>query len=161
MLLPCTSAQARVTRIVIDETLPYVPAAGTPAPPFAYEQVAGRAFGELDPRHRSNAIIQDIDLAKDADGKVRYASGDWAWAKCDPTNPFPGTPDATQICLKEGFDRTRLYQVVFTAANPFVLGVGFAAWRDVGAFFKTAAADDAGSANPLAKTIKHSIALLR
>ena len=41
---------------------------------IAYAQVAGRAFGELDPRLPVNAIIQDIDLAKGADGKVRYVA---------------------------------------------------------------------------------------
>ena len=289
-----TTAHARVTRIVIDETLPMPAAAGS----LAYEQVAGRAFGELDPAHPGNALIQDIGLAKDADGKVRYvasflilkpvdmskasglmwhdvpnrgrvfpfapqeralgdvmlasawqgdnagatavrakasvagmqflqvpvakgagsapitgdvfarivnrsgpnsqplivqtnpvpykpmsldttksrltsrggenqkgevfdekliAAGDWAWAKCDAANPFPGTPDATQICLKDGFSANRLYQVVFTAQDPYVLGIGFAAWRDLAAFFKRAEADDTGTPNPLAKVIKHSI----
>ncbi len=42
--------------------------------PIAYEQMAGRAFGELDPELPGNAIIQDIELAKDADGKVRYVA---------------------------------------------------------------------------------------
>ncbi len=294
----CAPAQARVTRIVIDETIPMATPAGTAPSPIAYEQVAGRAFGELDPKLPGNAIIQDIELAKDADGKVRYvasfviykpvdmsrASGlmwhdvpnrgrvysvapqefalgdielasawqgdnagqtavkdkatangfqwlklpvargangtavtgevmgrivnrsgpasqglivqtnpvpykpvsldtrqaklvsrgaegmrgevvdevaiapsDWAWAKCDAANPFPGTPDPTQICLKSGFDAKRLYQVVFTAQDPYVLGVGFAAWRDVAAFFKRANADDAGTANPIATAVKHSI----
>ena len=291
-------AQARVTRIVIDETIPMVQPAGSTVPAIAYEQIAGRAFGELDPTLATNAIIQDIELAKDADGKVRYvasfviykptdmgmASGllwhdvpnrgrvfafapqemalgdvmlasawqgdnagatqvrptasvsgmqflqlpiarglhgepvmgevmgrivnragpasqpllvqtnpvpykpvsmdtrtsklvsrtgenqrgevtgevaiaptDWAWAKCDAANPFPGTPDPTQICLKNGFDATRLYQVVFTSADPYVLGIGFAAWRDVAAFFKRSVADDAGTHNPLSGKIKHSI----
>jgi hypothetical protein len=85
------------------------------------------------------------------------AAGDWAWARCDAQNPFPGVPDATQICLKKGFDAKRLYQAVFTAADPYVLGVGFAAWRDVGAFFKHAQADDTGTLNPIAKTVTHSI----
>lgn len=272
--------------------------AGRPAPAMAYEQVAGRAFGELDPRLPGNAIIQDLALARDADGKVRYvasfviykpvdmsrasglmwhdvpnrgrvyafapqernlgdimlasawqgdnsgatvvrpkasASGmqflqvpvargpggtpvtgevlgrivnragqasqpllvqtnpvpykpvsldttqarlvsrggenmrgdvvdevtiaptDWAWARCDATHPFPGLPDPTQICLRNGFDPARLYQVVFTAADPYVLGIGFAAWRDVGAFFRKAAADDSGSPNPIAGAVTHSI----
>ena len=298
MLALCAPGHARVTRIVIDETLPLVAPANTAAPTIAYEQVAGRAFGELDPRLAANAIVQDIELAKDADGKVRYvasfviykpvdmrqASGlmwhdvpnrgrvfpfaaqeqalgdimlasawqgdnsgttavratasaagmqflqvpvargadgspvtgdvfgrivnrsgkasqpllvqtnpvpykpvsldttlsklvsrggesqrgevvdevsipatDWAWARCDAANPFPGTPDPTQICLKSGFNAARLYQVVFTAADPYVLGIGFAAWRDVAAFFKKAAADDTGTANPLAKGVTHSI----
>jgi len=66
------AADARVTRIVIDETLPMPAAPG--AGPIAYEQVAGRAFGELDPKLPGNALIQDIDLAGDADGKVRYVA---------------------------------------------------------------------------------------
>jgi hypothetical protein len=63
-------------------------------------------------------------------------SGDWAWASCDAANPFPGTPDPTQICLRSGFDPTLLYQVVFTAQDPPVLGIGFAAFRDVASFMK-------------------------
>jgi hypothetical protein len=295
-LAVCSASHARVVRIVIDET---VPLAAAPGAALAYEKVAGRAFGELDPGLPGNAIIQDIGLAKDADGRVRYvasfviykpvemarasglmwhdvpnrgrvypfapqertfgdvmlasawqgdnsgattvrstasadgmqflqvpvargpggaavtgevlarivnrsgpasqpllvqtnpvpykplsldtakskltsrsgesqggevrgemaiASADWAWARCDATHPFPGTPDPTQICLKNGFDPARLYQVVFTAADPYVLGIGFAAWRDLGAFFKKARADDTGTANPLAGRITHSIA---
>jgi hypothetical protein len=67
-------AQARVTRIVIDETKPWAPPAGAASPAIAYERVAGRAFGELDPALPANALIQDIALAKDADGKVRYVA---------------------------------------------------------------------------------------
>ena len=91
-------------------------------------------------------------------GEMAVPAADWAWARCDAAHPFPGTPDATQICLKSGFDPARLYQVVFTAADPYVLGIGFAAFRDVGQFFKTAAADDSGTANPLAGSVTHSIA---
>ncbi len=297
-LILCAPGYARVTRIVIDETAPFFAAAGSTTAGMAYERVAGRAFGELDPKVPGNAIIQDIELARDADGKVRYvasfviykpvdmgqASGmmwhdvpnrgrafpmapqemafgdvmlssawqgdnagstvvrptaavaglqflqlpvargpgnaavtgevfarivnrsglgsqplmvqtnpvpykpvsldtaqarlvsragenqrgevldevaiapaDWAWARCDATHPFPGTPDATQICLRNGFDANRLYQVVFTAADPYVLGIGFAAWRDLGAFFKKSVADDGGTPNPIAKAMTHSI----
>ena len=77
-------------------------------------------------------------------------SGGWAWARCDASNPFPGTPDATQICVENGFDPTLLYQVVFTAQDPYVLGVGFAAFRDMASFFKHATVDADGTPNPLA-----------
>lgn len=78
--------------------------------------------------------------------------GDWAWARCNGTdNKFPGTPDPTQLCLKNGFDPTLLYQLVFNSKDPYVLGVGFAAFRDVAAFFKFAKQDDAGTPNPLAE----------
>ncbi len=91
-------------------------------------------------------------------GETAIAPGDWAWAKCDTATPFPGTPDPTQICLKNGFDAGKLYQVVFKSADAYSLGVGFAAWRDVGMFFKTARSDDAGTPNPLAGAVTHSIA---
>ena len=64
-------AQARVTRIVIDEVRPF-PAADSGGIPT--EQIAGRAFGELDPASPANAIINDVQLGKDADGKVRYVA---------------------------------------------------------------------------------------
>ena len=91
-------------------------------------------------------------------GETAIPSSDWAWASCSAGNPFPGTPDPTQICVKGGFVPARVYQVVFTAKDPYVLGVGFAAWRDVGSFFKYEAADDHGTPNPIAGTIKWSIA---
>ncbi len=90
-------------------------------------------------------------------GETEIDSADWAWAKCDANNPFPGTPDATQICLKNGFDASKLYQVVFPSDDAYALGVGFAAWRDVGTFFKTAKTDDAGTPNPIANLVSHSI----
>jgi hypothetical protein len=91
-------------------------------------------------------------------GEAEVPSTDWAWARCSATVPFPGTPDPTQICVKGGFDPAKLYQVVFKARDPYVLGVGFAAWRDVGAFFKKALADDSGWVNPIAQRVTHSIA---
>ncbi len=294
-MLAASTTHARVTRIVIDETVA-LPAADCGG--VACEQLAGRAFGELDPSVSANAIINDIAFAKDPDGKVRYvstfiltkpvdparasgmmwhevpnrglrrpnvvaerafgdidlhsawqgdnagatavrptagvgqplwlkvpiarkldgapitgkvlgrivnrsglgsqplivqtnpvpykpvsldttksrlvsrvaestrgevigetviASTDWAWATCDAGNPFPGTPNPTQICLKHGFDAAKLYQVVYTSADAYALGVGFAAWRDVGVFFKTARADDTGTPNPVVGLVSHSI----
>ncbi len=83
---------------------------------------------------------------------------DWAWAKCSATSPFPGTPDPAEICLKNGFDPKLLYQVVYTAKDPYVLGIGFAAFRDVATFFKNSKQDDAGTPNPLAGNVTWVIA---
>jgi hypothetical protein len=95
-LLMCASAQARVTKIVIDETLAMAPATSataelsTGAQTFVngskipYEIIAGRAFGELDPKLPQNALIQDIELAKDADGRVRYVASFVLYKPIDP-----------------------------------------------------------------------------
>jgi hypothetical protein len=91
-------------------------------------------------------------------GVVTIAPGDWAFADCRST-PFPGTPDPTRICLKNGFNPALLYEVVYTAKNPFVLGVGMAAMRDLISFFRYTEKDDAGTANPLYGTIPHVIAM--
>ncbi|HKA41983.1 MAG TPA: alpha/beta hydrolase domain-containing protein [Burkholderiales bacterium] len=303
-----TPAHARITRIVIDERVSPAFCKGEACASFGdagqYEQLSGRAFGELDPGNPLNRIIQDVALGKDADGKVRYiatfvitkpvdmskasglmwhdvpnrgrpvvinsmerAFGDVglasAWQgdnasmstelgtavrptmnaagnhwlqvpvarnpdgssitgpvlgriinRSGPaaqplivqTNPVPylpatldtsratlvsrdhesqqgvvtgespiaaadwkfcggGTFDApvpltglpVQICLKGGFNPAKLYQVVYTAKDPYILGIGFAAWRDVASFFKYAAKDDTGTANPLAGRITNSI----
>src|SRR4030095_12657971 len=40
-----------------------------------YERLIGRAYGEVDPKHALNAIIQDIDLApRNARGLVEYST---------------------------------------------------------------------------------------
>ncbi len=294
-LLFATATNARVTKIVIESTLDPDTALAATGPAGAIKRISGRAYGELDPAHPGNAIIQDISLApRNASGKVEYLStfqlvmpsdpakmsglmwhdvpnrggritivpaernagdvglssgwqgenvgntaytkpdaefvivpvaknvdgspirgevlgrivnrsgpnsqplmvqvnplpykpfdldtkkatltvikhetvdgkvtidsvipsSDWAWAKCDAANPFPGTPDATQICLKNGFNPKLLYQVVFTAQDPPVLGIGFAAFRDVASFFRNETKDDFGTANPLAGKITHVI----
>lgn len=91
-------------------------------------------------------------------GVVTIPASDWAFADCR-TTPFPGTPDHTRICLKNSFNPALLYEVVYTAKNPFVLGVGMAAMRDVISFFRYTEKDDAGTANPLFGTIPHVIVM--
>ena len=89
-------------------------------------------------------------------GVVRIASTDWAFANCEKT-PFPGVPDTTHICLKNGFNPSLLYELRYTAKDPLVLGVGFAATRDLNSFFRHEKQDDAGTANPVAGAIRWAI----
>jgi hypothetical protein len=308
VLIACGTLQARVTRIVIDETVSPAFCQGGTCASYGeagqYEQIAGRAFGELDPTDARNKLIQDIELGRDSDGKVRYVatfvitkpidmskasglmwhdvpnrgrqvllgpserafgdvglasawqgdnagmsvrlgttvranmtaganhwlqvpvakqadgspvtglvfariinrSGSGAQPLIVQTNPVPYMPaslDTAQaklvsrdeetmegivrgekeiaaaewkfcgggtfespvpltalpvrICLRGGFDPAKLYQVVYTAKDPYILGIGFAAWRDVASFFKYADKDDAGTPNPLARRVNWSI----
>ena len=89
-------------------------------------------------------------------GVVNVASGDWAFADCRSI-PFPGTPDPTRICLRNGFDSSRMYRLVYTAKDPLVLGVGMAAMRDVVSFFRYSNTDDLGTANPIAGGVPYVI----
>jgi hypothetical protein len=91
-------------------------------------------------------------------GVVTIPRASWAFADCR-TTPFPGTPDPTRVCVKDGFDSTRLYELTYTAKDPLVLGIGLAATRDIVAFFRHATADASGTANPIHGAVKHAIAL--
>jgi hypothetical protein len=63
------------------------------------------------------------------------------------------------ICLKDGFRAGRIYELVYTARDPLVLGVGLAATRDVVSFFRHAGKDAAGTPNPVAGAIDHAISV--
>ncbi|HSI58482.1 MAG TPA: alpha/beta hydrolase domain-containing protein [Ideonella sp.] len=96
--------------------------------------------------------------ANETDPRIAIAAADWKFATCDAAaNPFPGTADAGRVCLKGGFDPKYLYELVYVAKDPKVMGVGLAALRDTVSFFRALAADSAGTANPLAGRITHVI----
>ena len=91
-------------------------------------------------------------------GVVTVPRERWAFADCSRV-PFPGTPDPSQLCLEDGFDPTRAYQLVYTARNPLVLGIGLAATRDIVSFFRHAKQDGAGQPNPVAGAVHHAISI--
>ena len=51
------------------------------------------------------------------------------------------------------YSPTALYEFTYVAENPQVVGIGFAAIRDLATFLKDAATDDVGTANPLAGSV--------
>jgi len=74
----------------------------------------------------------------------------------------PGSPTSlpVRVCLDSSvatFDPAKVYQLEYTVKDPYVLGVGTAAFRDVGSFFKHEFTDDFGTANPLAGKINRAI----
>ncbi|HVW73861.1 MAG TPA: alpha/beta hydrolase domain-containing protein [Rhizomicrobium sp.] len=84
--------------------------------------------------------------------QVEVPRSDWAFADCSAT-PFPGKPDLTKLCVKGGFNPARAYTLAFTAKNPKVFGIGFAATRDLVSFLRY----DTSSANPLAGKMRWAI----
>jgi Alpha/beta hydrolase domain len=129
---------------------------GNTAPLMVYTRPIPYLPVTLDTRKASltSRASEGIDGASGPITKI--PDTDWAWADCTRT-PFPGTPDPAKICLKNEFDPALLYEVVFTAKDPLVLGIGFAATRDLVSFFRHAEKDDAGTPNPLAKKIYYVV----
>src|SRR5687768_5224537 len=89
-------------------------------------------------------------------GVVTIPSNEWAFADCT-TTPFPGKPDPGKICVKNWFDPARLYTLEYTVKDPLVLGIGLAATRDLGSFFRYEKQDASGTPNPVAGSITHTI----
>src|SRR4051794_5385085 len=70
-----SAADARVTRIVVDNRISPAFDGSSFGNAGQYETLSGRAFGELDPNDPRNAIIQDISLApRNARGMVEYSA---------------------------------------------------------------------------------------
>lgn len=88
---------------------------------------------------------------------VAIAPDDWAFADC-ALRPFPGRPDPGSLCLKNGFDPARAYTLIYRGRDPKVLGIGFAATRDLVAFLRHAARDDFGNDNPLGSIVRWTVA---
>lgn len=82
---------------------------------------------------------------------------DWAFADCSAKS-FPGVPDPAKICLKSGFDPSFEYDLAYTAKDPLVLGIGYAATRDLNSFLRYEKMDSASSANPVAGRTKWALA---
>ncbi|MCP4659405.1 MAG: hypothetical protein GY856_28690 [bacterium] len=113
---------------------------------LSYEAVStDKAVAEAELRRRPSDSFRP-GSAGIPPGEV-VPAGEWSFAHC-PQGP-PGTPSTTDICLPGGFRTDMVYQLVYRAKNPRVMGLGYAATRDLVSFLRYAAADDAGTPNPL------------
>jgi hypothetical protein len=73
-------------------------------------------------------------------------NADWSFGSCEADKA--AAVNDWQICYPAGFKPGRLYELTYRAKDPLVLGLGFAAARDLGAFLKASEKDDSGAANP-------------
>src|SRR5262249_28600579 len=80
------------------------------------------------------------------EGKV-VPTSQWSFARC-PDGP-PGSPSTTNICLAGGFQNDMVYQLIYKAMNPPVMGLGYVTTRDFVSFLRSAETDDAGTPNPV------------
>ena len=113
--------------------------------------IGGRAFAPVS-ADGARLIRAESDRAE----PVEVPRADWALGDCSST-PFPGKPDLTKLCLKDGFDPRNAYTLSFTAQDPKILAVGFAATRDLVAFLRHGVRDAGGNPNPVAGKIRRAI----
>ena len=98
---------------------------------------------DLDPAHARISVRQ-----READRARRRPPG--LEVKFD-------SPTKISIKRPDGFDAGAIYEFIYTAKDPKVMGLGFAATRDIVSFLRYEAADTAGTANPVAGRIDRAI----
>jgi hypothetical protein len=97
---------------------------------------------DLDPSHAKLSV-----RAREADQRTT------------PTGLTVTFESPTKISVKrpEGFDAGAIYEFIYTAKDPKVMGLGFAATRDIVSFLRNETADGSGTANPVAGRIERAI----
>ena len=83
---------------------------------------------------------------------------DWAFADCR-TVAVPRHARSDAALSARRVRSAGLYELVYTAKDPLVLGIGLAATRDIVSFFRHASRDGGGTANPVAGDVKHVVAI--
>ena len=102
------------------------------------------ATADTDTAH-STLTVRDA-----GDGARRPIAADrWAFGTC-PSGEASLAASTTDLCLFDGFDRDKTYELIYPAKDPWVMGLGYAVTRDVASFLRYESADDAGTPNPLA-----------
>jgi hypothetical protein len=84
---------------------------------------------------------------------VPIARDQWSFARWESGNVIG---DPTHLYIEEGFRPGWLYDLVYTAKDPRVSGLGAVAVRDVVSFFRYAPQDRSGRGNPMAGAIEHA-----
>ncbi len=88
----------------------------------------------------------------DAKLTVRAHPEDERQSPTDLSFSFTG-PQAVEITRPAGFDAGAIYELIYTAKDPLVLGLGFAAFRDVASFLRRETSN-----NPLGQPAAHAYA---
>ena len=124
------------------------PSAWTPYQPAGYDPTKPNS---LDPKKAefwslTSQTTQGVDSRKT---KIT----DFTFANCPDGGA--GTPNPYFICLPNGtFDPNLLYEIVMEVQNPPVLGIGYAATRDLISFVRNDGSDHSGQPNPIAGTVR-------
>lgn len=88
------------------------------------------------------------------DERIPIPNSDWMFAYCPQGNKWgasPATvvPSTMHLCLRAGFRIGWIYELIYEAKNPKILGLGLASTRDAVSFLRFSAADADGTPNPL------------
>jgi hypothetical protein len=106
----------------------------------------------------TNTAHASFSVADSESGpKTLIAPNRWAFGSC-PTGQSSLVPTNIDLCYFDGFDNTKIYELIYEAKNPIVMGLGFATTRDIASFLRNETRDDAGNPNPVGPGIRRAYA---
>ena len=129
------------TEIVVDEDGVYS------MPLSADPRIASYEAASVD-RSQASLTVRE----KSYEPRTLVPSTEWEFAACekDDAGNTRIRPSTTDLYLRSGFKPNHLYEFIYPAKNPLVLGLGVAAVRDTVSFLRYEMKDRAGNRNPLA-----------
>ena len=131
------------TEIVVDER-------GVKSQPLSADERV-KSY-EAATRDKSQATLTVRE--KSYGGRIPVPSSEWEFAAC--VNDLRAgkeivKPSAKDLYLRSGFKPGHIYEFIYPAKNPLVLGLGFAVARDLISFLRYETKDRVGKPNPLAE----------
>ena len=125
--------------------LEYVGATGFTRSVVVLGGFRGYEAAETDTTH-STLTVRDRMIG----GSRTAIAGDrWAFGRC-VNGRTSLSPSTTDICLFDGFQPEKIYELIYPATSPMVMGLGYAVTRDLASFLRYETRDDLGNPNPLA-----------
>ena len=100
---------------------------------------------------------------KSYETRIPVSISEWEFASCvndSRTGKQAIKPSSKKLYVRSGFKPGHIYEFIYPAKNPLVLGLGFAVVRDLVSFLRYEMKDARGKPNPLA-TAKQAVTLIR
>jgi len=102
-------------------------------------------------KSRASLTVREKSYGK----RIPVPPSEWEFASAttDPrTGKETAKPSTKDLYLHDGFKPGHIYELIYPAKNPLVLGLGFAVARDLVSFLRYRTKDIAGKPNPLTLT---------
>ena len=130
------------TEIVVDEN-------GVKSQPFSGDERVKSYQAASRDRFRASLTIREKSYGR----RIPVPFPEWDFAACTKdqrTGKEIIKPSTKDLYLRSGFKPGHIYEFIYPAKSPLVLGLGFAVVRDLVSFLRYQTKDSAGRPNPLA-----------